>query len=90
MYIEDKRVVLTLDAGGTYLVFSAIRSCLPVGRSFLLPTRAESLDLCLKQLVTGFSILMDELPEPPDAISFAFPGPADYANRIIKINENFS
>ena len=89
MYEEDKRIVLTLDAGGTNLVFSAMRSCRQTGKSFRLPTRAESLDRCLEQIVSGFDALMDGLPEPPAAISFAFPGPADYANGIIGDLPNF-
>lgn len=34
-------------------------------------------------MVTGFSAIKLKLPEDPVAISFAFPGPADYVNGII-------
>jgi glucokinase len=41
------------------------------------------LALCLETIESGFRRIKNSLPEPPVAISFAFPGPADYANGII-------
>ncbi|MFR9621005.1 MAG: ROK family protein, partial [Rikenellaceae bacterium] len=35
------------------------------------------------QLVKGFSMVIESIDVKPSAISFAFPGPADYANGII-------
>jgi glucokinase len=83
MYTFDKRVVMTLDAGGTNFVFSAIRSNEEIIPPIILPSRADNLDACLDTLVTGFSAVKMKLKEPPVAISFAFPGPADYVNGII-------
>ncbi|MBQ5616151.1 MAG: ROK family protein, partial [Bacteroidaceae bacterium] len=44
---------------------------------------AHDLDLCLQNMKNGFAQVFDQLEEKPVAISFAFPGPADYPNGII-------
>ena len=44
---------------------------------------AHDLDLCLNTLIKGFETIIAKLSEKPIAISFAFPGPADYRNGII-------
>ena len=44
---------------------------------------AHDLDLCLGTLIRGFEQIISRLNEKPKAISFAFPGPADYRNGII-------
>ena len=82
-YSEDKRIVMTLDAGGTNLKFSAVRGNRPAAEPFSLPSRADRLDTCLAQITAGFEEVRRRLPEAPCAISFAFPGPADYPNGII-------
>jgi glucokinase len=41
------------------------------------------LDKCLSNIVEGFSQVKRQCSKPPVAISFAFPGPADYPNGII-------
>ena len=82
-YRLDKRVVMTLDAGGTNSVFSAYRGNEQILADIVLPTYAEDLDKCLSTLVEGFSQVKNKLQVPPVAISFAFPGPADYPNGII-------
>lgn len=79
----DKRIVLTLDAGGTNLVFSAIQNGKFIVNPITLESKAYDLDLCLEQMVTGFSKVKNLLKECPAAISFAFPGPADYPRGII-------
>lgn len=89
MYFVDNRVVLTLDAGGTNFVFSAIQSCMEVVEPVRLSAVTDDLDACLQTLVQGFSGIISRLQEPPVAISFAFPGPADYANGIIGDLPNF-
>ena len=76
-------IVVTLDAGGTNFVFAAICDGKPVGKQLTLPSSAHDLDLCLKTLVKGFREVIDSLEQKPVAISFAFPGPADYRNGII-------
>ncbi|MBC8617583.1 ROK family protein [Parabacteroides faecis] len=89
MYSNDNRIVMTLDAGGTNLVFSAIRGGDEIVTPITLPSCACDLDQCLGQLATGFTRIREQLPEPPVAISFAFPGPADYPAGIIGNLPNF-
>jgi glucokinase len=83
----DKRVVLTLDAGGTNFVFNAFAG----GKALLEGIRkdafATELDLCLATMKEGFQEVINAIDEKAVAISFAFPGPADYPNGIID-NEN--
>lgn len=79
----DSRIVLTLDAGGTNMVFGAMRGGEFIVDPITLPSNANDLDLCLQTMVTGFSSVINMLSEKPVAISFAFPGPADYPNGII-------
>ena len=82
-YKTDSRIVLTLDAGGTNMVFGAMRGGEFIVNPLTLPSNAHNLDLCLNTMVTGFKSVIDKLEERPAAISFAFPGPADYPNGII-------
>ncbi len=74
---------MTLDAGGTNFVFSAMQANRPIVQSFALPSSAADLQRSLATLVEGFERVRDQLPSPPVAISFAFPAPADYFNGII-------
>jgi len=83
MYRHDKRVVMTLDAGGTNFVFSAMQANKEIVEPITLPSNADNLEKCLETLEIGFSTIKQRLPEPAVAISFAFPGPADYKNGII-------
>ena len=76
-------IVVTLDAGGTNFVFGAMQSGKPCAESITLPSLAHDLDLCLGNLVKGFEQIIESLPHKPVAISFAFPGPADYRNGVI-------
>lgn len=80
---SDSRTVMTLDAGGTSFKFSAIKGNQPVVEPFRVPSQADNLDNCLGALRDGFQKVKDSLPEDPVAISFAFPGPADYSRGII-------
>ena len=89
MYTNDKRIVMTLDAGGTNFVFSAIQGGKEIARPVVLPACADCLDKCLSNLVEGFKTIKTNLPEAPAAISFAFPGPADYNAGIIGDLPNF-
>jgi glucokinase len=79
----DSRVVMTLDAGGTNFRFSAIRANRPVTQPVTMPSNGDKLDLCLANILEGFSRIKAACPQAPAAISFAFPGPADYPNGII-------
>lgn len=89
MYSNDNRIVLTLGAGGTNLVFSAIRSGEEIVTPVTLPSEADNLEKCLANIVEGFTRVRAVLTEPPVAISFAFPGPADYPAGIIGNLPNF-
>ena len=83
MYRNDQRTVITLDAGGTNFVFGVIRANKFIVDPITLPSRADDLDACMATLVDGFEQVMAKLDHQPVAISFAFPGPADYANGIV-------
>ena len=48
-----------------------------------LPSNSHDLGQCLETLERGFREVINALDEKPVAISFAFPGPADYPNGII-------
>jgi glucokinase len=82
-YNQDPRVVLTLDAGGTNFVFSAMQSDREVVEPLTLASNAHDLGACLGTIVEGFSRVKEKAPAPPVAISFAFPGPVDYPLGII-------
>ena len=82
MYKFDKRIVITLDAGGTNFVFGAMQSNDFIVDPITMPSNAQDLDLCLSTMVSGFEQIIAKLDQPPVAISFAFPGPADYPNGI--------
>jgi glucokinase len=82
-YKDDRRIVLTLDAGGTSFRFSAICGNEPVTKTVTMPSDGDNLDRCLTNIVEGFTQIRKECPVMPVAISFAFPGPADYPNGII-------
>jgi glucokinase len=79
----ESRIVMTLDAGGTNLRFAAMRGGKPVTETVSLPSNGDDLTNCLANIVQGFTEVKALCPEPPSAISFAFPGPADYPNGII-------
>ena len=80
---NSQKIVITLDAGGTNFVFGAMCDGKPIGQSLTLPSMAHDLDLCLSTLIKGFEQTISSLPYAPVAISFAFPGPADYRNGVI-------
>lgn len=80
---NSEPIVVTLDAGGTNFVFGAMQSGKPCTESITMPSMAHDLDLCLNTLIKGFETIIAKLDTPPVAISFAFPGPADYRNGII-------
>jgi glucokinase len=82
-YNNDNRIVATLDAGGTNFVFSAIQGNKEVVEPIRHNSNADNLDRCLETICQGFREVIAKLDEPPVAISFAFPGPADYERGII-------
>src|SRR5699024_3982507 len=87
------RIVLTLDAGGSSFAFSAIQGGVEVIPSFSLPAFTNDLNKCLNSLFEGFARSIQTLKKNNknnlSAISFAFPGPADYENGIIGDLPNF-
>lgn len=82
-YTNDERIVATLDAGGTNFVFSAIQGTEEVVDPICHSSKADNLERCLNTIRQGFREVMDQLDTRPVAISFAFPGPADYERGII-------
>lgn len=84
-----KGAVLTLDAGGTNFVFSAIRDNKEIVEPVAVPAHPDDLRKCLDAIVTGFSEVIKRIDDKAIAISFAFPGPADYENGIIGDLPNF-
>jgi glucokinase len=89
MYEFDERLVLTLDAGGTNFVFSALRAYKQIVAPITLPAVNDDLEGCLDVLEKGFRQVLRGVDETPAAISFAFPGPADYKNGVIGDLPNF-
>lgn len=90
MSIENSdRVILTLDAGGTNFVFSAIKANKQIVEPINLASEAHDLIKCIANINRGFEMVISQLDEKPIAISFAFPGPADYDNGIIGNLPNF-
>jgi glucokinase len=82
-YSTDTRIVLTLDGGGTNFRFGAAQGNRSIVQTVFLPSRGDNLDRCLANIVEGFERAKEQCPQPPVAISFAFPGPADYRNGVI-------
>lgn len=80
---DDTRIVMTLDAGGTNFRFSAICGNKPATDTIAMPSHGDNLDKCLDNIVEGFTKVKKQCPSTPAAISFAFPGPADYPQGII-------
>ncbi len=88
MYKDDQRSVLTLDAGGTNFVFSAIKAGEEVIQPITMSAKGEDIDEVLQKIINGFKQSKEQLGEEPVAISFSFPGPANYEKGIIGDLEN--
>lgn len=86
----DNRIVMTLDAGGTNFVFSAMQRGEEIVEHVAMPANGHDLQLCLQTIVNGFEQVKSKLKQEPSAISFAFPGPADFPNGIIGDLNNLS
>ncbi len=70
---KDQRTVMTLDAGGTNFVFSAVQANKEIVEPITLASNAHDLTKCLHTVVEGFSRVRKVLAGEPVAISFAFP-----------------
>jgi glucokinase len=86
---KNGRIVLTLDAGGTNFVFSAVQSDELIVEPLSYPSSSDDLEKCLATLLKGFDETMKKVSGRVEAISFAFPGPADYDRGIIGDLPNF-
>jgi glucokinase len=82
-YNNDNRIVLTLDAGGTNFVFNAVQAEKEIIEPVIFSAKGENLNAILKNIIEGFSLVQSKISGKPVAVSFAFPGPADYKNGII-------
>jgi len=82
-YKNDIRIVMTLDAGGTNFVFNAVQAEQEILEPYVLSAKAANLGAVLATILDGFRHVEQKLASKPVAISFAFPGPADYENGII-------
>ena len=87
-YHNDQRIVMTLDAGGTNFVFCAVQGEEEIIQPISLHAYGENLTEVLQTILTGFSEVKSMLQSNPVAISFAFPGPAEYELGIIGNLEN--
>jgi len=75
--------VLTLDAGGTNFDFSALHKGKEIMESIRFPSYGSDLDQSIATIIKGFRAVQKTIGSEGDAISFAFPGPADYRQGII-------
>tara|TARA_R110002096_G_scaffold432976_3_gene650783 strand:- start:38782 stop:39876 length:1095 start_codon:yes stop_codon:yes gene_type:complete len=80
---DESPIILTLDAGGTNFCFSAMQNGDQIGEAIVIPAESVNLEKCLETIKNGFEQLRSSLMDAPKAISFGFPGPADYKNGII-------
>lgn len=81
--LKQSATVMTLDAGGTNFVFSAIRDAEEIVKPITRASNADNLNKSLDTIIKGFEAVFDAVGKSAQAISFAFPGPADYASGII-------
>lgn len=79
----DHRIVLTLDAGGTNFRFNAIQAGEELYEPITIKAKSDSLERVLINILHGFEEVKKKLAADPVAISFCFPGPADYPRGII-------
>ena len=80
--MDSKKIIFVLDAGGTGFKFSAVQDYKEIVEPFTIKTASETLEEQLQKIIDGFKRLKEQCGEPA-AISFCFPGPADYPNGII-------
>lgn len=81
-------VIFILDAGGTGFKFSVMHNAHEIIEPFTIPSAAPTLKEVLQKIVEGFRLCEEKCGSKASAISFCFPGPADYPNGIIGDLEN--
>jgi glucokinase len=86
--MNKDRTILVLDAGGTNLVFKAVRNGSILEQTISLPSSSGNLEELLQKIINGFKKINEATSNHAAAISFCFPGPADYENGIIGNLEN--
>ena len=86
--MNNNPVIFILDAGGTGFKFSAVQDWHEIIEPFTIPSAAPTLEEVLQKLITGFHECETRCGAKAAAISFCFPGPADYPNGIIGDLEN--
>jgi glucokinase len=87
-YKQDIRTILSLDAGGTNFDFFAVRGGELITEKLRFPAAMETLDDMLRMIIKGFEEVGRQSGEKPVAISFCFPGPAEWEKGIIGDLEN--
>jgi len=60
-YDKDKRIVMTLDAGGTNFVFSAIQAKEEIVEPVCLPSYSTDLERSLNAIREGFATVKKQL-----------------------------
>lgn len=80
--------IATLDVGGTNLIFLLVEKGVINPKNIRFPSASENLEAFLKKLILGFETLQRQTGKQFTAISFSFPGPADYKAGIIGDLEN--
>lgn len=86
--MNSKKVIFVLDAGGTGFKFSAVENYKEIIEAFTIKTASDNLEEQLSKIIDGFKRVRELCGSEPTAISFSFPGPADYPNGIIGDLEN--
>ena len=79
----NNNIIFVLDAGGTGFKFSAVQEYREIIEPFTIPSEAPTLEEVLKKIIDGFHECEKRCGSQARAISFCFPGPADYPNGII-------
>ena len=81
--MDSKSIIFVLDAGGTGFKFSAVQDYREIIEAFTIKTASDTLEEQLNKIIEGFRRTEELCGSKPSAISFCFPGPADYPNGII-------
>ena len=87
-YRQDNRTILSLDAGGTNFDFFAVKGGELITEKLRFSASVDTLEDMLRMIIHGFEEVAGRSGEKPLAISFCFPGPADFVNGIIGDLEN--
>lgn len=81
--MDSNSIIFVLDAGGTGFKFSAVQNYKEIIEAFKIKTASDTLEEQLQKIIDGFRRTEELCGSKPSAISFCFPGPADYPNGII-------